>query len=225
MAGLRARGLRRIMSPTRGLTAIVIACGLSCALAACSGSHHQADAAGSSGSSTSSSPSVTGTTTSKAGPTVAAPTTAVSAPSVGSIHSTVASASVHTDAPLPVSATADFGTGLTARVTANQKISFSAQLPGEVSGPAAKVTIQFVNNSAAAISLANVVVNDEDAKAVPCTAVQSSPNAPVSGSLAPGKSATGVYVFELPTSYVAPLTVSVSYTTAAPVVLFVGDLS
>lgn len=150
-------------------------------------------------------------------------TSAISAPMGGNVSESVPSGSVRTAAPIDLTATANFGTGVTAKVVANSRISFTAHRPGEISGPAVEVRIRFTNNSSAAVSLANVVLNDQDAKATPLVQVDSSPAAPVSGSLAPGKSATGIYAFELPPSYHSPLTLSVSYTTAAPVVLFVGD--
>ena len=191
-------------------------------LTACTGgSKHAASQSVGANQSKSSSASASSSPASTTLPTL---TTPVSAPNGGSIKSTVASATVHTNAPIPVTATADFGTGVTAHVVSNTKITFSAKLPGEISGPAAQVTVAFTNGSSAPVSLANVVVNDSDAKGTPFVAGASSPAAPVSGTLAPGKTVTGVYVFELAPGYVAPLTLSVSYSTAAPVVLFVGDV-
>ena len=46
---------------------------------------------------------------------------------------------------------------------------------------------------------------------------------PLAGSLAVGHSAAGVYVFSLPAKSKSPLSISVSFATTAPVVLFVGD--
>ncbi len=223
--------LRRVGAKTAGratapagkaLVLASLACAALMSLAACGGSKHEAakSPTATSAASTSAAP-----TPSPAPKTLPSLSTPVSAPGGGDVRSTIASASVHTAAPIPVTATADFGTGVTTKVVSNKKISFSAHLPGEISGPAAQVTLQFTNNSAAAVSLSHVVVNDQDAKGTPMVSNQSSPAAPVTGSLAPGASTTGVYVFSLTSSYVAPLTISVSYSTAAPVVLFVGDVS
>jgi hypothetical protein len=148
----------------------------------------------------------------------------VNPPTSGNVKQTVAPRTVQTKPPVDLSATAEFGTGLSAKVLGNQKITFSAHLPGELSGPAAKVTVQFTNNSRTAVSLANVVINDADAAGTPMSSVTSAPAAPVSGSLAPGQHATGVYVFSLPPGFRNPCQLSMSYSTAAPVVLFVGNV-
>jgi hypothetical protein len=148
----------------------------------------------------------------------------VNPPSSGNVKQTVAPQTVHTKPPVNLTATGDFGTGLTTKVLGNQKITFSARLPGELSGPAAKVTVQFTNNSRAAVSLASVVINDVDATGAPMSPVTSAPAKPVSGSLAPGQQATGVYVFSLPPGFRNPCKLSLSYSTAAPVVLFVGNV-
>jgi len=159
--------------------------------------------------------------TAKATPVITKP---VNPPTSGNVKQTVAPHTVQTKPPVDLSATADFGTGLNAKVLSNQKINFTARLPGELSGPAVKVTVQFTNTSRAAISLANVVLNDADAAGTPMSSVTSAPAAPVSGSLAPGQQATGVYVFSLPPGFRNPCKLSLSYSTAAPVVLFVGNV-
>jgi hypothetical protein len=225
MFGPRARRLQLSSShPAKTLIAVAAVCAALGLTACTGGSKHAASQSVSAGQSTSSKSSTASVTPSPAPKTLPKVTAPISAPNGGSIKSTVASETVHTNAPIPVTATANFGTGVTAHVVSNTKITFAAKLPGEISGPAAQVTIAFVNSSSAPVSLANVVVNDSDAKGTPFVAGGSSPASPVNGTLDPGKTATGVYVFELTPGYVAPLTISVSYSTAAPVVLFVGDV-
>jgi hypothetical protein len=79
------------------------------------------------------------------------------------------------------------------------------------------------NTSGGAIDLSSVIVNLQDKAGTPSNPMSASPAKPVSGKLASGATASGVYVFSLPRSHLNPVTISVSYTTEAPVVLFVGD--
>ena len=83
--------------------------------------------------------------------------------------------------------------------------------------------MQFSNGSTNPVDLSHVVVNDQDSKGTPLVAMSSAPAAPLQGTLAAGASKTGVYVFELPRVRHNPFTIAVSYSTAAPVVLLIGD--
>jgi hypothetical protein len=123
-----------------------------------------------------------------------------------------------------MSATAAFGTGVSAQVVSSRKISTRASLPGEISGAAAEVKIELSNGSSRPIYLGNVVLNGRDAAGTPLVEMHSDPSAPVSGSVAPGKQATGTYVFALPANYRNPLTVSISYSVVAPIAIFVGTV-
>ena len=123
-----------------------------------------------------------------------------------------------------MSATAIFGDGVTANVINRRTVTVKATMPHEISGAAAVVTIRISNGSSHALNLGNVVVTAEDAAGIPLVEMRSGPSAPLSGSVASGKNATGVYVFKLPTNFRSPLRVSVSYSTTAPVAVFVGGV-
>jgi hypothetical protein len=145
-------------------------------------------------------------------------------PTNGNIHQTVAPGTATTLRPVAMSATAAFGTGVSAQVVSSRKISTRASLPGEISGAAAEVKIELSNGSSRPIYLGNVVLNGRDAAGTPLVEMHSDPSAPVSGSVAPGKQATGTYVFALPANYRNPLTVSISYSVVAPIAIFVGTV-
>jgi hypothetical protein len=72
--------------------------------------------------------------------------------------------------------------------------------------------------------LGSVTANLQDAAGIPSTSMTASPAHPFAGQLAGGGSSTGTYVFALAKGHHNPLTISLSYTTAAPVVLFVGNV-
>jgi hypothetical protein len=151
-------------------------------------------------------------------------TTEVPAPQGGHIHETVAEVPLTTNAPVAVTGTADYGNGVTASLAKLERITTTAELPGEIAGPGVAVTVRLVNDSSAAVDLGLVVVDLQDAGGTPAIPMSTSPAAPFGGSLAPGATADGVYVFTLPPSYAGPATVSVSYTVDAPIVVFAGDL-
>lgn len=155
--------------------------------------------------------------------TAPAATTEVPAPTPGNINQTVAPVELTTNAPVPLSDTADYGNGVTVKLSAIESITTQAELPGEISGPGVKLTVDIANASSAAIDLGNVIVDLADATSAPAIPMTGTPAAPFSGSLAAGTTATGVYVFTVPADYANPATISVTYSTDAPVVVFTGD--
>jgi hypothetical protein len=206
---------------------------------ACSGSHKNnaettpAASAGSASSSTSAagtpSKSTASATASSAAqaPSSSAPAVATkpSSSAPGSIYSTVPTKVIPTNPPVSLESTANFGNKVTAKIASSKSINATAHGIGEISGPAAQLTITVTNGTTKAISLANVTVNLQDAKGTPANPVSDPSMKPFSGNLAAGKSATGVYVFTLAKNHSNPVTVSLSYTTDAPVVLFTGAVS
>lgn len=152
-------------------------------------------------------------------------TTPVPAPNGGNINETVPEVELTTNAPVAMTATGDYGNGVTVTLAALESITTTAELPGEIAGPGVAVTVRVVNAGSGAIDLSNVVVDLQDAAGTPAIPMSASPAAPFSGSLAPGATADGVYVFTLPATYTGPATVSVTYTVDAPVVVFTGDIA
>jgi hypothetical protein len=84
------------------------------------------------------------------------------------------------------------------------------------------VTIALDNASSKSINLTNVVMNLQDKAGTPSVPMSASPAKPFTGNLAAGAKASAVYVFSLAKGHLDPVTISFSYTTEAPVVLFVG---
>ncbi len=159
-------------------------------------------------------------------PSAAAPaTTEVPAPGGGNINETVAESTLATNAPVAVTETADYGNGVTASLAKVEKITTTAELPGEIAGPGVALTVQIVNGGSEAIDLGAVVVDLQDSAGTPALPMTAATASPFTGSLAAGETAEGVYVFTLPQPYSGPATVSVSYTVNAPVVVFTGDIA
>ena len=184
---------------------------------ACTSSHDATAGQSAPPSTTSATPSASTT----AGPAITKP---VLAPTSGNISQTVQPGKAKVLSPVTMSATAEFGGGVTANVISRRTVTVKATMPHEISGAAAVVTIRISNGSSRVVDLGNVVATAEDAAGTPLVEMLSSPSAPLSGSVASGKDATGVYVFKLPANFRSPLKVSVSYSTTAPVAVFVGGV-
>lgn len=100
----------------------------------------------------------------------------------------------------PLTSPAPLAGGATASVTAIEKVRSEARVPGEVSAPALRFTIKATAGDDR-LDLRPVVVNAYyGSDRTPAVAVGAPGAKPFTGRVAPGKSATGVYVFNVPTS-------------------------
>lgn len=108
------------------------------------------------------------------------------------------------------------------RVVRMESITARAQMPGEVSGPAVAVAVELTNNSRTPLDASGVLVTLLDARKAPGSEMSAAPNRPMSGQLAPGGKASGVYVFAVPTDARGAVTIYVTLPSASPVVAFTG---
>jgi hypothetical protein len=116
---------------------------------------------------------------------------------------------------------AESGQGVSVEVTKIEQVEGKANGPGEVAGPAVRLTVQVANGSPKQLSMELALVNVYYGKARTPAASLSGPGAdPLAGSIDPGESASGRYVFGVPKSKQDELTVEFSYTTDAPTVIF-----
>ena len=119
--------------------------------------------------------------------------------------------------------TAAFGNGVTAKVLDTSRVSIKGQGPGEIGGPGVKVQIQITNGSGETIDLNSVTANIfYGSGKVPASPVTNS-DAGLSGTLSPGKSASGTYYFSVPKG-ADPIELQVSYSIQQPVVVFTGKI-
>lgn len=124
---------------------------------------------------------------------------------------------------MPLHSTGSFGDGVTARLTAVQAVDAAANGPGEVAGPGLRIAVRLSNGTSRTIALSDVVVTVADAQGTPGVQMSQSGSAPFHGDLDRHGTADSVYVFTIPANHRDPVTVELSYSSAAPVVLFVGD--
>ncbi len=137
---------------------------------------------------------------------------------------TVPVETVVTAPPVGIDEVADAGTGMSFRLEQLEAVDGEANGPGEIAGPAVRVTVVATNDSASPVLLEGVVVDltygSQNTSAPPL----SGPGAlRFSGEVAPGASATGVYVFDVPVDQRGAVSVLVSYAAAVSPVVFQGE--
>lgn len=127
-------------------------------------------------------------------------------------------------APVRLDAPAAEGNGIIARVVSTQAIEGSATGPGNVDGPALRVTVRITNGTAHPVPLDGVAVNLAYGRALtPASPLDDPSQAPFSGTVGPGASANGVYVFTIAVRDRASLTLTVGYQAGAPILVFTGS--
>ncbi len=115
------------------------------------------------------------------------------------------------------------GNGITAMVSSLEAIDGTAQGPGNVTGPALRATVRITNGTAGPVSLDAVVVDlATGADLSPASPLDDPSQRPFSGTVAPGDTAEGVYVFTVPVDDRAAVTLSVGYQAGAPFLVFTG---
>ncbi|SDF27091.1 protein of unknown function [Blastococcus aurantiacus] len=125
--------------------------------------------------------------------------------------------------PVGLEAQGPVGDGTVVTLPAIEAVQGSGQGPGNVAGPALRVTVRILNDGDQEISLDGVAVNlSYGTDAAPASPLDDSSSRPFTGRLAPGEEAEGVYVFSVPSGARETVTVDVGYRAGAPRVLFTG---
>jgi hypothetical protein len=115
------------------------------------------------------------------------------------------------------------GNGITAVVSSLEAIDGTAQGPGNVTGPALRATLRITNGTADPVSLDAVAVDLATGPDLsPASPLDDPSRDPFSGTVAPGETAEGVYVFTVPVDDRAAVTLSVGYQAGAPFLVFTG---
>lgn len=126
--------------------------------------------------------------------------------------------------PVDLSETADFGTGLTAEIVDLRAVTGVARVQGEIAGPALWTEVRVRNDTEEAISLATAQVEvTYGPDRTPGVALSGPDLTPFPASLAPGKSATGAFVYGVPLDARDRVQIVFFLSTDAPVVVFEGS--
>jgi hypothetical protein len=113
--------------------------------------------------------------------------------------------------------------GVVASVSDIEAFTGQAVGPGNVNGPALRVTIRLENGTDADLSLDGVAVAVAyGADRTPASPLDDPSQSPFAGTLPAGEAAEAVYVFSVPADAGDQLTVSVGHQPGAPIAVFAG---
>jgi hypothetical protein len=119
----------------------------------------------------------------------------------------------------------DNGKGLVTEISRMRAVQGEAVQAGEISGPAVQFTLTLTNRTDAAVDLSLIAVNAYiGPNRTPAGGLVKPGGAPFEGTLAPGKHATGVYVFTIPEAQRRDVTLTVDYRAGQPAFVFRGDV-
>jgi hypothetical protein len=131
---------------------------------------------------------------------------------------------VKTKKSVPLDDPAEFGTGLTVRLTDIKAVKAVAQAPGEIAGPALRITVEARNRSSATIPVDRFTVFVTYGKARTPASGLSQGTKPLAGSVRARSSQDGTYVFAVPADEREQVRVEVSYSGKAPTLAFEGSV-
>jgi hypothetical protein len=112
---------------------------------------------------------------------------------------------------------------VTASIASIEEIEGQATGPGDVAGPALRITVRIVNETGGDVPLDGVAVNAyHGADLTPATPLDDPSRSWFTGLLPAGEAVEGVYVFRVPPEARDHVTVEVGYRPGAPLALFTG---
>lgn len=114
--------------------------------------------------------------------------------------------------------------GVTASLTRIESIQGEATGPGNVNGPALRVTVRLANGTGADLGVDGVTVDlVYGADRTPGSPLDDVSQAPFAGVLRPGEAAEGTYVFRVPSGEQDDVTIGVGSAAGAPIAVFTGS--
>ena len=121
--------------------------------------------------------------------------------------------------------TAEAGNGISASLSRIEAIQGSGIGPGNVAGPALRVTVRIHNETADPLPVDGVAVNmSYGIELTPASPLDDPSQAPFRGVVAPGDTSEAVYVFSIPSDARDSVTVEVGYQAGGPRLLFAGPV-
>lgn len=114
--------------------------------------------------------------------------------------------------------------GVAASIATVESVQGQAALAGEISGPALRMTFLIENGSDDAVDLGYAVANAYfGADRTPAGTVMQPGGNPFQGTLEPGESAQGTYLFSISEADRGAVTVTLDFLPGQPTAVFVGD--
>ena len=118
------------------------------------------------------------------------------------------------------------GDGVTGRLVSIQAVQGDGDGVGNIDGPALLVTVELTNGTSAPVSFDAVAAEAyTGADLAPATLLDDPQANPLRGTVDPGQSVTGSYVFYVPESDRDDVTIQVGYEAGAPYLVWRGSAS
>ncbi len=201
-----------------GLTSLLAA------LTACSGDDATPSAAGTAApagsASASASASASGSAPASVSPSPTASPTVKRTPGPPSRRTPGPSVAVSPLPPKPVGSPAQIKGGVSVTIANVKDVEVGATGPGEIAGPAVSVEVRVGNTSSAAFNLSGLAVTASYGRGTPASPTTAGGAKLLSGSLAAGRGASGVYVFLVPKAQSGTLRVEVSSADSPSIAVF-----
>ena len=197
-----------------GLTSLLAA------LTACSGDDATPSAAGTTGPAGSASASASGSAPASVSPSPTASPTVKRTPGPPSRRTPGPSVAVSPLPPKPVGSPAQIKGGVRVTIANVKDVEVGATGPGEIAGPAVSVEVRVGNTSPAAFNLSGLAVTASYGRGTPASPTTAGGAKLLSGSLAAGRGASGVYVFLVPKAQSGTLRVEVSSADSPSIAVF-----
>lgn len=116
--------------------------------------------------------------------------------------------------------------GLEVAITKVEHVEGEVAAPGDVAGPAIRLTVTMANGTDEALNLAFTAITAyTGADRAPAEQFTKPGGSPLEGTLEPGATATGVYLFRVAESDQGDVTIIVDYAAGQPSAVFQGDFS
>jgi hypothetical protein len=127
---------------------------------------------------------------------------------------------------VPLDAEAAVGDGVVVTLPAIEAIEGTGVGPGNIAGPALRVTVRIENGTAEPVALGGVAVNlAHGPDRTPASPLDDPSRRPFATMVEPGQSAEGVYVFTVPADARDQVHVEVGYEAGAPLLQFTGPVA
>jgi hypothetical protein len=152
-------------------------------------------------------------------------TATIPAPSGGTINQQIPSPTPVATVQAAIGKAAKVDDGVSIQLSSVTATEVTAKTPGEVTGSAVVVTVVVTNKGTSTASVDSAYLDLVASDGTLGIGTTAGNGKPLQGTIAPGASATGSYVFMLSTPRGRDVTITVSHAAGAPVAQFEGSIS